>query len=179
MICPIKRQLFAGLCCLSLFVACLFIFTDFYIDLNLPALWINTKQSNLSHDDFQTGNYQLFPELSKPANVSEKNNVFSTESTTEMQSSEKSDIKQTANADDESSGDWQAVGKDGVLFVYCAHFDDVSSPILRVIAIVKEGYQDYQPVCALFNKLSQDYPQPYRSVNGSMQYVPEPKWGYK
>ncbi|XP_025083341.1 uncharacterized protein LOC112557596 isoform X2 [Pomacea canaliculata] len=75
-------------------------------------------------------------------------------------------------------GVWQAVD-DNSTFVYSAYHDDVSTPVVRVIAIVAEGLQDSSPRCLYFARFPPPPSGPFATRTATVQFVPEPKWGYK
>ncbi|XP_071110089.1 uncharacterized protein [Haliotis cracherodii] len=79
----------------------------------------------------------------------------------------------------ESQTGFQRVGDTLNTYVYSAIYDDIDVPIIRVIALVRH-IQDARElpsfVCTYFNGSGQASPVTYRGI---LQYVPEPKWGYR
>ncbi|XP_071110066.1 uncharacterized protein [Haliotis cracherodii] len=79
----------------------------------------------------------------------------------------------------ESQTGFQRVGNTLNTYVYSAIYDDIDVPIIRVIALVRH-IQDARElpsfVCTYFNGSGQASPVTYRGI---LQYVSEPKWGYR
>ncbi|XP_067659510.1 uncharacterized protein [Haliotis asinina] len=79
----------------------------------------------------------------------------------------------------ETQTGFQEVGDVSNTYVYSAIYDDIDVPIIRVIALVRYFWDTWRRpsfVCKYINSSGQATPVTYPGI---LQYVPEPKWGYR
>ncbi|XP_067659311.1 uncharacterized protein [Haliotis asinina] len=84
-----------------------------------------------------------------------------------------------ARTNSESQIGFQRVGDAFNTFVYSAIYDNITVPIIRVIALVRHFWDTKRLptfMCTYFNATGQASPVTYPGI---LQYVPEPKWGYR
>ncbi|XP_046579633.1 uncharacterized protein LOC124287188 [Haliotis rubra] len=84
-----------------------------------------------------------------------------------------------ARSNSESQTGFQEVGDALDTYVYSATYDNITVPIIRVIALVRHFWDAKKMptfVCTYFNASGQASPATY---TGILEYVPEPKWGYR